>query len=297
MWLFYAASQLHPFFPNEAELVDYIRARMTRPPSPSEEVEHAIRNAKRKSGNAKAGESGAFVVARKPEFCASAAEQFAARLQTDSYEEFLRRRSVIAPDSVTLPGFFNTLFYPSETVVLCRSAKCKGMKYKLGDEDFLVRFQDIMNEVGHHFDGAFFVSNPVSGKKEISESSGSPSIRCEKCLTAYRHILLESDVQSKETWARVLAQLPLPIVSITDSGGKSLHALVRVNATSKAVYEKARLEIHRHIVPLGADPAATTALRLTRLPGFYRGKKLQRLLYLNPNPSSLPICDQKGGAQ
>ena len=36
---------------------------------------------------------------------------------------------------------------------------------------------------------------------------------------------------------------------------------------------------------LGADPAAMTPVRLTRLPGCTRNGKEQRLIYLNPKPS------------
>lgn len=41
-------------------------------------------------------------------------------------------------------------------------------------------------------------------------------------------------------------------------------------------------------VPLGADPQALTAVRLTRLPGCWRGEtnEIQRLLYFEPDNRS-----------
>ena len=80
-------------------------------------------------------------------------------------------------------------------------------------------------------------------------------------------------------------QLPLPIVSITSSGGKSLHALVRVAANSKANWD----QIIGAIKPRLIDPGALTAVRLTRLPNCYRGERFQELLYLDPTPTDEPI--------
>jgi hypothetical protein len=56
-------------------------------------------------------------------------------------------------------------------------------------------------------------------------------------VTSWRYAVLECDREPKEIWfgiwLRLLVQLPLPIISITDSAGKSAHALVRVNAEFK----------------------------------------------------------------
>ena len=100
--------------------------------------------------------------------------------------------------------------------------------------------------------------------------------------------------QTQETWLpiwlRILVQLPLPIVSITYSGDKSLHALLRVDAASKAAWDQlVRGLLLPRLVPLGADGQALTAIRLTRLPGCYRGDSLQKLLFLNPRATSQPI--------
>ena len=43
------------------------------------------------------------------------------------------------------------------------------------------------------------------------------------------------------------------------------------------------------LIQIGADIAALSAVRLTRLPGCYRGHRLQKLLYLNPRPDGRPI--------
>ena len=125
-------------------------------------------------------------------------------------------------------------------------------------------------------------------------------------VTSFRYAVLESDVAPEPLWIKALVKLPVPIVAIYSSGGKSLHALIRIDAGDKLHWDRivrgtnqgsaARTTgLMRVVCPLGADPAALTAVRLTRLPfcmregtsgkeGYvrYERPRLQELIYLNP---------------
>ena len=58
---------------------------------------------------------------------------------------------------------------------------------------------------------------------------------------------------------------------------------MRVDAKSKGEFDKCREMVLAVLVPLGADGNAVSGVRLTRLPGCYRGTKgEQELLFLNP---------------
>jgi len=95
-------------------------------------------------------------------------------------------------------------------------------------------------------------------------------------------------------WMRFLAMMPLAIKAIYSSGGDSWHALVVVNMETKADFDEyLRMSAKRTLPIVGADPGAMTPVRLTRLPGCTRGGREQRLIYLNPNPSTegVPIRD------
>lgn len=95
-------------------------------------------------------------------------------------------------------------------------------------------------------------------------------------------------------------QLPLFISAIYESGKRSIHALVRIDAGSKVEWDQSvRGELLPILATLGADPGALTAVRLTRLPNCKRGEtgKLQRLLYLDSEPDGKPICRKPGGGQ
>src|SRR5207245_2551137 len=111
----------------------------------------------------------------------------------------------------------------------------------------------------------------------------------EESVTSWRYAVLESDEADADDWLRCLVQMPVRMASICESGGRSVHALVRVDAASKADWD-ARLRVIKPIlVALGADAGALSAVRLTRLPQSSRGERLQRLLYLNTEPKGAPI--------
>jgi hypothetical protein len=146
--------------------------------------------------------------------------------------------------------------------------------------------------------GAWFLSNPVNGngvnlERLVSSNNRSgETFRSEENLTSFKYLVLESDEAPQDLWIRGLVQLPLPIVSIVTSGGKSLHALIRIDAVDGDHWRAIRQRIAPTLVTLGADKNALTAVRLTRLPGSYRKEKerWQELLYLNPNADETPIC-------
>jgi hypothetical protein len=127
--------------------------------------------------------------------------------------------------------------------------------------------------------------NPVNGKFLPIPRLGKKSQRAEENLVAYEYLLIESDSVEMELWLRVLSKLDLPIVSVTTSGSKSAHALVRVGQKDREGYLARASEIADLVVPLGADPAAMSAVRLTRVPGCMRRDtgKAQTLIYFNPD--------------
>ena len=86
------------------------------------------------------------------------------------------------------------------------------------------------------------------------------------------------------------------------SGGRSVHALVRVDMASKANWDLLRDWMKPVLTRLGADKGVFSAVRLTRLPGCLRqgrekeGKyerypepRMQKLLFLNPLADWAPV--------
>jgi hypothetical protein len=144
--------------------------------------------------------------------------------------------------------------------------------------------EQIDASIANNTEGAWIMVNPVEGPLKIIPRLKKKSRRAEENLTAYEYLLIESDSVEMELWLRVLSKLDLPIVAVTTSGSKSAHALVRVNTKNRADYLEKAAEIADLVVPLGADPAAMSAVRLTRVPGCIRKDtgKPQQLIYFNP---------------
>jgi len=160
-------------------------------------------------------------------------------------------------------------------------------------------------------EGVWFLSNPVLGSWEANPNNrlpdGAPKLgrRHAACITDWRYAVIESDEAPAEWWLRALAQLPLPLCALYSSGGKSVHALARFAAPNKPVWDSLRDDLAPVLCPLGADPAALTAVRLSRLPGAlrygsrskqgnlvpYPKPRMQELLWLHPTAPAAPVLD------
>lgn len=132
---------------------------------------------------------------------------------------------------------------------------------------------------------SFVIINPLNG----TQTEGG-SLRTDANVTDFRFILCECDNTPLEQQIPLIRGLKLPVVSLTFSGGKSVHALIdaaTLNGGKKieslSEYKRLTAGLFEKIGPLGFDPATKNAARLSRLPGIWRNDKntFQTLLYLN----------------
>lgn len=226
---------------------------------------------------------------------------------------WLAEISPIDPRRVTSLGFLDAIFQPGEKTVIFLNFRSQGQfghvagspgkTYRLGDRPGL---RPVLADTfpTHGPEGAWFLPSPVDGKWHPSgrtDKAGDPvmSRRTGASITIYRHLLLESDNAPEDQWLNLLCQLPLPITALYTSGSRSIHALLRIDSPSKSSFDAFRDRLSPLLSKLGADPAAMSGVRLTRLPGFVRDgatdkdgryvkfdpPRLQRLLYLNPAPA------------
>ena len=128
------------------------------------------------------------------------------------------------------------------------------------------------------------IPNPLSGN-EGQTKSGEPSYRSDSCVQAYRFSIVEFDNLDREQQIQFWSAINLPVAALIDSGGKSIHGLIKVDCDGAEAWERdveQRLYMER-LVPLGVDPACRNEARLSRLPGHKRGERWQRVLYLAPD--------------
>ena len=242
---------------------------------------------------------------RIPLYDPAKAEQFAAACRFPITLDLLARRSPVAipapadQNATTSEAFLSALYRDGENVLVFTDFRSQGdFLWTVGKGGFRLSRQRHVAPVpsrlpGSAKDGVFFLIQPVTGEWSIQGDGTRYGRRHGGCVTSWRYLLLESDAAPESVWLRSLVQLPIRISAMYTSGGRSVHALIRVDASSKADYDASR-DVIRSVLPvIGADPAATTGVRLSRLPGCLRGNQLQRLVWIDPEPpAGLPILDR-----
>jgi hypothetical protein len=223
-------------------------------------------------------------------------QEFAADAPADISDEFFIARSKYPVDRSPLFAL-SKLYEPGERILIFDKYKSQGqfMWQHRGEKcDFFFPGRFTYNRSGDG-DGVWFLSGPLDGRYHPNPRTGNKaSRRSEEPITRYPYIVLENDEAPRELWLRALALLPLLFVMITDSGGSSVHALVKSYATTKDQWEENVSEISSLVTILGAVPGALTAVRLTRLPNCWRRSKQreQRLLYLNDDADDTPLIER-----
>ena len=102
-------------------------------------------------------------------------------------------------------------------------------------------------------------------------------------VTAFRYALVESDVIPIQEQLAAYQRLELPIACLVSSGGKSVHAIVHIDAPDESEYRKRVLYLYSFLIGHGliVDQANKNPSRLSRMPGVDRNGNRQKLLAVN----------------
>lgn len=120
--------------------------------------------------------------------------------------------------------------------------------------------------------GAWVRFNPLDGKDCKNEN-----------VTEFRYALVECDDMEIEQQNAIIHELELPVACLVHSGGKSLHAIVKVEAADYNEYRK-RVEYLYTICQkngLKVDTQNKNPSRLSRMPGIIRKGNKQFLIATN----------------
>ena len=120
--------------------------------------------------------------------------------------------------------------------------------------------------------GAWIRFNPVDGEGVRNDN-----------ITKFRYALVESDKLSIADQDAMIRKLELPVACLVHSGGKSLHAIVRIDAEDYAEYRKRVEFLYDFLEKNGAavDKQNRNPSRLSRLPGATRNGNRQYLVATN----------------
>jgi hypothetical protein len=145
--------------------------------------------------------------------------------------------------------------------------------------------------------GCWWRPNPVRSRR----GSGNDGSFTDADIAKFRFHLFEIDHLTLELQLSFFCKIQAPIAMISDSAGRSLHALVESQAATLEQYQaEAEYLLNVEFAEYGVDTQNKNPSRYSRLPGVPRGigarvlqdretDARQKILYLNPHPSRGPI--------
>lgn len=186
-----------------------------------------------------------------------------------------------------LRRYLQALFKPDDIIGYCVDAtqdeKGKWRPSSKGVADRTVKElltaikkhpKDIADTIGDYQKaaGAWIRFNPLDG-----QGVGNVNV------TDYRYALVESDSLEIEKQKALMEELKLPIAIMVHSGGKSVHAIVRIDAVNVQDYREKVDYLYKVCEKNGLiiDTQNKNPSRLSRMPGVYRGDKKQFIIAEN----------------
>lgn len=187
-----------------------------------------------------------------------------------------------------LRRYIQALFKPDEIVGFCIDAQKDEDKNKWTPASkgaYGMTAKAILNAIKKHPDdikavigdyneeaGAWIRFNPLDGAGVSNQN-----------VTELRYALVESDTLEIERQKAIMEELQLPIAVMLYSGGKSIHAIVKVDAVTVQDYREKVDYLYRICEKngLSIDKQNKNPSRMSRMPGVKRGDKNQYILAEN----------------
>ena len=202
----------------------------------------------------------------------------------DAYRDLKPLRSKGAGNSVKeIATYLEALFDPDEYVNIVAQSYLRDGKYLPSSKgiysktagELLEGLAQCHGDIGGVFGdydrqaGVWVRINPLDGQGVKNTN-----------VTDFRYCLVESDTMPIDEQNRILRALELPIAALVHSGGKSLHAIVHVDAQDRKQYdERVRIILKAcRDNGLDVDEQNKNPARLSRLPGVTRGTQRQYLV-------------------
>lgn len=181
--------------------------------------------------------------------------------------------------------YLRALFDKDEIVGYCVDAAeadgkwrpaSKGVYTRTAGEllESIKKHKELEDTIGdyNHEAGVWIRFNPLDGNGVGNEN-----------VSTYKYALVESDSMEIEKQKALMEELKLPIAVMVHSGGKSVHAIVRINAVTIQEYRERVDYLYRVCEKngLSIDKQNKNASRMSRMPGVYRGTKKQFIIAEN----------------
>lgn len=187
--------------------------------------------------------------------------------------------------SLELKEYLRALFRPGDTVNFVVSSFEKDGKFLPSGKGVNKSFEELIKACDTYEDIGYILGdwNPKAGAwARINPMSGEGCKNSD--VEEFRHCLIESDSLPKEEQLRKIRELNLPCSALVDSGGKSIHAIVKIDAgKDEKLYRERVSKLHEFLAKNGfpVDKACKNASRLSRIAAVTRDGKRQKLIAVN----------------
>lgn len=193
-----------------------------------------------------------------------------------------------------LINYVKALFDDDEIVsYTTRSFKDRDSKFKPLEEGLHITASDMVARLKKYGRIDLSIgSQSVSSETEEDPRSGGAWIRFNPMngygaknsdVTSYRYTLIESDKMPVSKQIAMIKALELPVAALVYSGGKSVHAIVHIDADTLKEYQQRVKMMYEICTKNGfdVDTQNKNPSRLSRMPGAYRGQNKQFLIATN----------------
>ena len=187
-----------------------------------------------------------------------------------------------AADSEEIPSltvssvdFLKTVFKSGETICITKTAEEREGKWTIASKGTFQTLEWWIAEVSERpqfFDGeagAWIRVNPF--KPDLYNGTDGD-------VADFRHVLVEFDNREKAEQWRIIKNCGLPIACVIDSGGKSLHAWIKLDAADREEYRQRQELVYDYLSDVIDDSGNKNPSRFSRLPGAVRDGKEQKLI-------------------
>ena len=200
------------------------------------------------------------------------------------YEEILSKNNTEEEPWQMAVRYLETLYEKDESVSYVHSAMYKEDRNKWvpADAGHVRKVSAIIRDLKKYkrLDEAFGTINPEAGAWiRHNPATGAK----DEHVTRYAYVLVESDSMPIEEQKKFLINQKLPIAALIESGGKSVHAIVKVDASNETEFDQRTSFLFDYLAQrqFQIDEANKNPARLSRLPGAMRNGNIQRLLATN----------------
>jgi RecA-family ATPase len=193
-------------------------------------------------------------------------------------------------EPVSTVEFLSRMFRPGEIICATNCSIESGEKLVPGDAGTFWTLEKWIEEFAKS--GKAFLSGEAGAWVRINPIKPDDKSGRDASVSNYRYLLVECDARPKDEQFQLLANSGLPIACLIDSGGKSVHAWIKVDASNAEEFKERQELVYGFLEPLGIDQSNINPSRFARLPGIFRGPNEQKFLTWG---NEITWVDSEGG--